>query len=204
MRKEIHGLIDLDDTCFGWVEWMIETVGEEPDPAGLFSGSILEMWPDKDPDYLLDLVQDVRGYLRARPVPEAAGTLTWLALNFPFVKLSYVSAAPTHAIHERLEAMRQANFPLPVSNPSVLRVTHVGGHGEKVRWMRESFRKFDFMIDDSLKYMVAGEELGIPFRYLISKPWNWESNDHIRILSWGHFRQSILRDLRKMTQPVMA
>lgn len=197
--NEVHGVIDLDDTCFGWVEWMIDAVGEPPLESGLLSGSIMQMWPNRDKQELLDLVADNRGYYEAMPVPEAAQTLQWMLVNFPYMRISYVSAAPVEAIHDRIRAMSERAFPLPFGeNSGVKRVTHVGGHQEKVDWIYNYEGNIDFIIDDSVRYLTAAQDIGVEHRYLISRPWNFSSRGHKRLLSWGHFRSLIVDDLRSM------
>lgn len=199
--KKLNFVVDLDDTCFGWVEWLINEVGEVPEDTGLRHGSIFRMFPEIHQDVLLGHVQDVRGYTEATPIADASKSLTWMLMNFP-VKISYVSAAPKEAVQGRFHVMNNSGFPLPWTHPDVRRLIHTGGHREKEEWILEHGDEIDFIIDDGSRYLDAAKLKGVPHRYLMDRPWNWDNNGHLRVLSWGHVRNQFHKDILNLFEVV--
>jgi hypothetical protein len=192
------GIIDLDNTCFEWIEWVITQLGE-PVEDGFMNGMMSSLWPDKSQKELNKVLYDPKGYGDALPVPGAPDSLRYLIQRG--IDIAYVSAAPNDVktLDLRKNSMRHFGFPLP-GEEGVALMRHLDGFTNKSNWIIENQSRYDFsfIIDDSISAIDAAHLAGIPYLYLLTKPWNVgrDGTDHFhRVLGWNHAVERIEKEI---------
>ena len=99
-ERSMKGIIDLDNVVSNWAGWVFSQQEEVPKAVGLRSGKLEEMWPDLTDEMVDKIVQDVRGYIDAEPIPGAFESL-WNLVEGEEISLLYLSAAPLDAVDAR-------------------------------------------------------------------------------------------------------
>ena len=159
----IKGLVDLDNVVSNWRDWVFEQMKEDPTPEGLLAGNLRKMWPEMTEEEETEIVADLRGYTEAQEIP-GAWRVRVLTQGLK-VEVFYLSAAPVDAQEGRREWLKRNNLPTP-GDLGVLELLHVGSGDAKVDWIMEHGSDYDFIVDDSLHYLDAAWNAGIPLRMI--------------------------------------
>ena len=188
----MKGIIDLDNVVSNWAGWVFSQQEEVPKTAGLRSGKLEEMWPDLTDEMVDEIVQDVRGYIDAEPMPGALDGL-WDLVSGEDIEILYLSAAPLEAFDARALWLRKHGFPYR-EDEGVIDLIHIGDSASKVDWIMVYGEEYDFIIDDSLSHLDAALIANIPLRLTYNCPWNEGDENHDRAYSWAEAVRKIRAD----------